>query len=383
MNISPVDQVRTTFVELHQLEPQLIATAPGRVNLIGEHTDYNDGFVFPVAIQFHTAVAAHSRVDRWIVATACDQHNEQVRIDLDAPAKFDPVAPWSNYLRGVIDELRRAGYSLGGADLVISGNVPMGAGLSSSASLEMAIVRVLTQLSDEAIDASTAARIGQAAENNFVGCQCGIMDQLISAAGRAGHAMHLDCRSLQQQHTPLPDELSLLVVDSRLSRRLVDGEYNERRRQCEEVAKVLGVPALRDLSLQQLTEAKYRLDPVSYRRAHHVISENQRTLDFAEALSRNDGTTLSQLMAASHRSMRDDFEITVPAIDKLVDLMSDVIGTAGGVRMTGGGFGGCVVALLPQDLIAQTQAKIAAEYPAFAGHQAEIFVCQASGGAFV
>ncbi|MEQ8516801.1 MAG: galactokinase, partial [Chromatocurvus sp.] len=143
------------------------------------------------------------------------------------------------------------------------------------------------------------------------------------------------------------------------------------------------VPALRDLSLQQLTEAKYRLDPVSYRRAHHVISENQRTLDFAEALSRNDGTTLSQLMAASHRSMRDDFEITVPAIDKLVDLMSDVIGTAGGVRMTGGGFGGCVVALLPQDLIAQTQAKIAAEYPAFAGHQAEIFVCQASGGAFV
>ena len=368
------------------LAPQLFS-APGRVNLIGEHTDYNDGFVLPAAINYRIYMAAAPRADRIIEAVAIDQPDfdgrpARVSFDLDAAIEPDAGAPWSNYLRGVVRELLARGYRLGGANLLIAGNVPLGAGLSSSAALETVCVRALTCLAGEQIGGVEAARVGQAAENHFVGCNCGIMDQLISCLGEEGHALLLDCRSLQTRAVLLPAEMALIVVNSNVKRGLVDSEYNTRRAQCEAVARHFQVAALRDVSLAQLQGERLRLDPLAYRRACHVISENQRTLDAAEALRSGDLRAMGVLMAQSHTSMRSDFEITVPAIDALVDIIKGVVGERGGVRMTGGGFGGCVVALVPAALQAAVIDRVQQDYPDACGLQASIFVCQASRGAF-
>ena len=379
---SPSSAAKFALEQAFNRTAATVATAPGRVNLIGEHTDYNDGFVFPAAIEFHTAVAASPRADRLIRVVAHDADDQIVEFSLDDTPKNDADALWSNYVRGVVGELRGHGFELTGADLGISGNVPMGAGLSSSASLEMAVIKALTELSGESIDPSTAATLGQAAENNFVGCNCGIMDQLVSAAGRKDCAMLLDCRSLEIEYATIPQELTILVVDSKVERRLVDGLYNERRRQCEEVAQALGIAALRDASLTDLTKNRSRLDPTALKRARHVVSENQRTLDMADALTRKDIPTISSLMRASHHSMRDDFEITIPEIDALVSMTDELLGNSGGVRMTGGGFGGCIVALAPHHLIAPLVERIAVEYPKVTGHLAETHLCHASNGSF-
>jgi galactokinase len=379
---TPSEQATAVFTSVFGRTPEIVATAPGRVNLIGEHTDYNDGFVLPVAINFHTAAAASARDDRIIEVVAHDEQDQRVQFSLDALPVLDTAAPWSNYIRGVVGELLKHGFTLCGANLVISGNVPMGAGLSSSASLEMAVIAALARLSKEPIEANTAALLGQAAENNFVGCNCGIMDQLISAAGRPGHALMLDCRSLQMQTIKLPAELSILVIDSKVQRQLVDGEYNERRRQCEEAARHYGVSALRDLTLDQLINGRSDLDGTTYRRARHVVTENQRTLAMANALQQNQLPEIARLMAESHNSMRDDFTITIPEIDHLVDIVKAVIGNRGGVRMTGGGFGGCVVALLPNELVTPVLTSVESNYRQVAKQPAVAFVCQSSGGAF-
>ena len=383
---TPVDLVqrlKDSFAGHFGESAEAILQAPGRVNLIGEHTDYNDGFVLPAAINYYTAIACSPRRDRIIEAVAVDQGNSVVQIHLDEPQALSQTAPWSNYLRGMIQTLKAFGLQLSGANLAIAGNVPVGAGLSSSASLEMAIARALVHLSGEALTGQEAARIGQAAENDFVGCQCGIMDQLISALGEPHSALLLDCRSLATQTVPMPEDLALVIVNSGVKRGLVDSEYNTRRLQCEQVAQQLSVPALRDLTLSQLKAAQNRLDPVAFRRARHVITENQRTLDAAEALRAGDLKQLSLLMAESHASMRDDFEITVPAIDTLVEIIGSVIGQQGGTRMTGGGFGGCVVALVPKALQSQVIETVQKQYPQATGYQPEIFVCEASQGAFV
>ena len=379
---TPSKQAISVFKSIFGRTPEIVATAPGRVNLIGEHTDYNDGFVLPVAINFHTAAAAAARDDRIIEVVAHDEQDQRVQFSLDVPPVLDTAAPWSNYVRGVVGELLKHGFTLCGANLVISGNVPTSAGLSSSASLEMAVIAALTRLSKEYIEANTAALLGQAAENNFVGCNCGIMDQLISAAGRPGHALMLDCRSLQTQTIKLPAELSILVIDSKVQRQLVDGEYNERRRQCEEAARHYGVSALRDLTLDQLINGRSDLDDTTYRRARHVVTENQRTLAMANALQQNQMPEIARLMAESHNSMRDDFSITIVEIDHLVDIVKAVIGNRGGVRMTGGGFGGCVVALLPNELVTPVLTSVEANYRQVAKQPAVAFVCQSSGGAF-
>lgn len=383
LSATPSETATGCFEQAFNQDPSGVWIAPGRVNLIGEHTDYNDGFVFPVAINFHTAVAGATRPDRTIDVIAHDEGNQRVQFDIDAEPQFDEVASWSNYVRGTVAELRKAGYELSGASLAISGNVPLGAGLSSSAALEMSIIAALTGLSGEAINAVTAAKLGQAAENNFVGCQCGIMDQLISAAGRTGAAVMLDCRTLELQSAPIPGELTIVVINSNLRRALVDGEYNTRREQCESAARHFNLPALRDLSLDILSEQASELHPSVFRRARHVVTENQRTLDMVDALKASDMQRISSLMADSHASMRDDFEITTPEIDGLVDIVKTVVGDRGGVRMTGGGFGGCVVALLPQDLVGAALDGVTRHYPAIAGHQATSMICQASAGAFV
>lgn len=379
--LSPSQYVQTEFVKIFAEPPVGVYCSPGRVNLIGEHTDYNDGFVLPAAIQFYTAIAAAPRDDMLVQAVALD-HDSRVQIDLAAVLAKNPAAPWSDYLTGVIREFLQHGYGLRGMNLVISGNVPQGAGLSSSASFEVAIASALKHLHNLAIGGKQAALIGQAAENKFVGMNCGIMDQLISALGKAGHAMLLDCRSLDTRLVPLPENLRLIIINSNVKRGLVGSEYNVRRRQCEEAAAHFGVRALRDVSPDRLERGRSGLVDVVYRRARHIVTENQRTLEAATALANNDLSLLSDLMEESHNSMRDDFEITVKPIDQLVAIVKQVVGTAGGVRMTGGGFGGCVVALAPQGLEADICKAVQQQYASLTGLQENIYVCHAVDGGF-
>ena len=381
-NVDPAVQAHQAFVETYGFAPEFNFRAPGRVNLIGEHTDYNKGFVLPVAINFYTAIAASPRNDSIINVMALNENGSKVSINLDEAQAFDHDNSWSNYLRGVIRELRAEGYKLCGADLVISGNVPLGAGLSSSAALEIVTVSALTKLSGETIDGILAAKVGQRAENNFCGCSCGIMDQLVIALGESENAMLLDCQSLDYKSVTLPEKSSLIIINSNVKRGLVDSEYNVRREQCEEVASFFGTRSLRGITLNDLEANKSELDPVSYKRALHVLTENERTLKAAEVLASGELKKLGSLMAASHLSMKDDFEITVPPIDTLVDIVKDVIGDEGGVRMTGGGFGGCIVALVPEEYESQVIEQVNNQYPELTGLQASIFVCKASPGAF-
>jgi galactokinase len=375
------DKTTQLFQKHFGLPPTHHFRAPGRVNLIGEHTDYNDGFVLPCAINYDTVIAAARRSDDLIVVMAAD-YNEQISVFRLAPdIPSDPAAPWSNYVRGVAWGLLRRGYTLTGANLVISGNVPLAAGLSSSASLEVAVGTALAHLNHLEIDGKTIALNGQQAENEFVGVNCGIMDQFISALGQQDHALLIDCRSLAYRPVPIPAGTAIIIANSNVKRGLVDSEYNTRRQECETAAVHFGVKALRDLSPDVFALHADELSVTVAKRARHVITENARTEAAAAALSQGDLPKMGRLMAESHVSMRDDFEITVPPIDALVEIIGQVIGSAGGVRMTGGGFGGCVVALTPQELAAEVEAAVAQKYPAASGLEATVYICRASAGA--
>lgn len=382
MNSPLLPRLRAAFSNAFGGEPALVVQAPGRINLLGEHTDYNDGFVLPCAIDFHTLVAARPRADGRVRVLAVDLGGAQDHFALDPALQPSAQAPWANYVRGVVRELLAAGWALGGADLAITGNVPRGAGLSSSAALEVAVATAFQQLFNLwALSANAIALLAQRAENDFVGCRCGIMDQLVSARGQAGQALLIDCRSLEVQAVPLPPGLAVMIVHSHVKRGLVDSAYNERRAQCEAAARHFGVPALRDLSLARLTADGAGLDDVAWRRARHVVTENARTLAARDALADGDLVALGRLMAASHDSMRDDFEITVPAIDQLVQILQAAIGSDGGARMTGGGFGGCVVALLPEARVPAVSRAVARHYRAPGGGPGTVMVCQAREGA--
>lgn len=362
LDASLYETVNAAFRQTFGAAADLVARAPGRVNLIGEHTDYNDGFVLPCAIGPSTMVAASARPDGQVHIVASDFSHAEDRFALAPAIERNLAQPWSDYVRGMIMALQEHGYVLGGANIAIAGNLPKGAGLSSSASLEVAVGKAMLALSGTDIDHTRLAQIAQAAECDFVGTKCGIMDQLISAQGKAGHALLIDCRSLELTDAPVPDDVAIMIVHSGVTRGLVDGHYNERRRQCEAAAAAMGVAALRDADLDMLDSAG--LDATTTARARHVITENQRTLDAAMALQRSDLEHLGQLMAQSHASMRDDFEITVPAINQLVALLQSAIGTEGGARMTGGGFGGACVALLPSSQIEAVSAAVLAGYTA-------------------
>lgn len=355
--------------------------APGRVNLIGEHTDYNDGFVLPCAIDYQTVISAAPRPDRTVRVIAADYDNQTDEFSLDAPILAHDSQQWSNYVRGVVKHLLNRDKSFGGADLVISGNVPQGAGLSSSASLEVAVGTVFQQLYHLPLDGAQIALNGQEAENQFVGCNCGIMDQLISALGKKDHALLLDCRTLGTRAVSMPQGVAVIIINSNFKRTLVGSEYNTRREQCETGARFFQQPALRDVSLEQFNTVAAELDPLVAKRVRHVLTENQRTVEAADALERGDLQRMGELMAASHASMRDDFEITVPQIDTLVEIVKETIGDQGGVRMTGGGFGGCIVALVPEELVSQVQEAVAAQYEAKTGIKETFYVCKASEGA--
>ncbi|QDY41379.1 galactokinase [Candidatus Pantoea soli] len=355
--------------------------APGRVNLIGEHTDYNDGFVLPCAIDYQTVIACARRDDRQVRVIAVDYDHEQDSFSLDAPIEPVEAPMWANYVRGVVKHLQKRDASFGGVDMVISGNVPQGAGLSSSASLEVAVGTVFRQLYQLPLDGAAIAVNGQEAENQFVGCNCGIMDQLISALGQPDHAMLLDCRTLSTRAVSLPQDVAVVIINSNFRRTLVGSEYNTRREQCEAGARFFNKPALRDVTLEEFTAAEHQLDKRVAKRVRHVITENARTLEAADALSHGDLQRMGELMAESHASMRDDFEITVPPIDQLVEIVKAEIGTHGGVRMTGGGFGGCIVALMPAGMVDQVKAAVAEKYEAQTGIKETFYVCKASAGA--
>ena len=375
----PVERARASFRERFGAEPALAVVAPGRVNLIGEHTDYNDGFVLPCAIDFGTAVVASPRADGVIRAVAADFGGAE-----DAFSVAGPIAHadgWAEYLRGAVQTLAGRGWTLGGADLAIAGDVPQGAGLSSSASLLVALIETLRTLAGlETVTPTDVAVLARAAENEFVGVACGIMDQLISARGVLGHALLIDCRSLDGRPVRIADGLAVLIVHSGIERGLVGSEYNRRREECERAARHYGVAALRDVDLTMLQARREGLDEVAFRRARHIVTENARVLETAAALEARDTAALARLMATSHASMRDDFEITVPGIDRLVEIMGEAIGTRGGARMTGGGFGGCAVAVLEREVVAGVLDAIASGYRTPLGEVAATYLCTASAG---
>lgn len=376
--------VSNVFEKHFSTTPTHLIQAPGRVNLIGEHTDYNDGFVFPCAINYQTVVAAQKRTDNVVrvIAVDFDEASDEFVISENIE-QSDKL--WANYIRGVVQFLRQravmGGYEFSGADLVVSGNVPLGAGLSSSAALEVVIGQTFKELYSLNISQAEIALNGQQAENEYVGCNCGIMDQLISAKGEDGKALLIDCRDLSTQAFSIPDSLAVIIINSNKKRGLVDSEYNTRREQCESAAKQLGVKALRDATLTDLQQSTIATDSDTFKRARHVISENDRTVAMADALKNSDIAQISQLMRESHNSMRDDFEITVSEIDFLVETIDKALGDTGGVRMTGGGFGGCVVALVPHEKVEEIQQLIADTYHTKTGLKESIYICQPSSGA--
>ena len=360
-------------------KPDLIVRAPGRVNLIGEHTDYNDGFVLPMAIDYDIRIAARARPDRTVRLYSADLDKHDT-FSLDDVRRVGDKPTWADYVRGVADVLQREGYTLRGMDAVISGNVPRAAGLSSSAAMELAAITAFRRLSALDLNPVRAALLGQRAENEFVGMRCGIMDQFISSLGKADHALLIDCRSLDYELVPMPAGARVVVTDSAIRRGLVDSAYNERRAQCEEGARLMGVKALRDVSVEMFEAHQARLPAVTARRCKHVVTEDQRTLDSVEALKRGDLAAFGKLMNASHASMRDGFEITTPDIDTLVEIQQNMPGCFG-ARMTGGGFGGCTVALVQDGAVPAVVEAIEAQYPARTGKTPQVYVCRATDGA--
>ena len=375
------EMIKHVFTKQFGYQAEQVSHAPGRVNLIGDHTDYNLGFVLPAAINFGTEVAIAKRDDNTIRVLAHDLDNQVCELEL-AALSFNPDLMWINYVAGVVYVLQKASLVLQGTDIVISGNVPQGAGLSSSASLQVALIKAFSDLFKLQIDGFTAAKLAQQAENEFVGCNCGIMDQSISAMGAHSHAMLLDCQDLTFQDAPIPENLAIVIVNSNVKRGLVESEYNQRREQCEQVAKHFNVSALRAVTLAELESEQANLSELDYKRARHVITENQRTLDALAALKAIDVSQLGRLMNASHDSLKDDFSTSTAEMDCLVSLIQSQTAEQGGARMTGGGFGGCVVAVMPKALVEAVTQNVKAQYQKQTGLRADVYVCAAVQGAF-
>ncbi|MFN8379171.1 MAG: galactokinase [Anaerolineae bacterium] len=376
-----IRRATAAFVSRYGAPPALVVRAPGRVNLIGEHTDYNDGFVLPMAIDRQVVIALRPRHDGYVVVYS---------LDFDESVEFSPMEMedrregglWIEYMEGVAWALQEAGYTLNGWEGVVGGDVPIGAGLSSSAAIELATARAFAEISDLPWQPAQMALLAQRAENEWVGTKCGIMDQMISAAGVEGRALLIDCRSLETDAVPLPDGTVVVILDTATRRELVTSAYNERREQCEAAAAYFGVPKLRDVSWARFEAEQDGLDPVVRRRARHIISENARTEAAAEAMRRGDAPELGRLMDASHVSMRDDFEITNDALNVMVAI-AQAHPASFGARMTGGGFGGCAVALVSADQAQQFAADVSRDYTAATGLTPAVYVTPAAAGASV
>ncbi|MDP1544479.1 MAG: galactokinase [Anaerolineales bacterium] len=367
------------FAAHFNAKPSFIVRAPGRVNLIGEHTDYNDGFVLPMAIDHGIWLALRPRSDDQVRIAALDLETESA-FELHSLTRGNG---WIEYAKGVANELLKAGYPLNGFDAVMTGDVPRGAGLSSSAAVELAIARAFAAVSNFEWDAPKMARLAQKAENEWVGVNCGIMDQMASAACREGHALFLDCRSLEIQHAPLPKGVSVVILDTSTRRGLVESAYNERRSQCEEAARWFGVQALRDVSIDEFNtkiKSELGLSEVALKRARHIITENARVLEAMEVMKAGSVKRLGELFNASHASLRDDFEVTNDALNIMVTCAQEQDGCFG-ARMTGAGFGGCAVALVEEKKAEAFANAVASAYRRRSGMEASVYVCKASAGA--
>jgi galactokinase len=378
-------ELRQAFI--HQFpgheSPARVFRASGRTNLIGEHTDYNDGFVFPAAIDRATWIATAPRNDR-LLKIHSEHFNETIEFNLDEK-NAAPRKHWNDYVRGVAIMLQKSGVAVPGADILIRNDVPLGAGLSSSASLEVAAASALTALAKYQLTKLEIAQLCQRAENEFVGARVGIMDQFVACFGKSGHAIFLDCRSLQHQAVPLPENIRLVLCNTMVKHSIAAGDYNSRRKSCEEavarLAKVIpGIRALRDVTPDLLQRHAHLLSDVLFKRAHHVVTENARVLAAREALMNSNLELFGDLMQESHASLRDDYEVSCKELDVMVDLANN-FADCFGARMTGGGFGGCTINLVRSDAVEEFAIHMREGYQGATGIAPEIYSCTAADGA--
>ena len=384
-------KVTAAFQSRFGHQPEIVVRAPGRVNLIGGHTDYNEGYVLPVALDRAAWVAAAPIAAREARLRALELSSDVI-FPLDVtPPSFPPTGRdeeggggWADYPRSVAWALQQRGLRLVGLEAVLTSDVPVGAGLSSSAAIEVAFAYTWQQLSGFELERRELALACQQAENDYVGVNCGIMDQMASALGVEGHALLLDCRTLETETVPLPPGVAIVVADTRVRRRLAGSEYNVRRAQCERAVRLLGkhlpdLRALRDTSLDDLKRLRMQLPEIVYQRALHVVTGNMRVLLAAEALRRGDVATLGALMKACHASLRDYYEVSSPELDVLAEAACEVRGCYG-ARLTGAGFGGCIVALVATEAVPDFEAHVSVAYEAAFGRQPDIYVCQSADG---
>jgi galactokinase len=373
------------FAKIYGRPPRWIVAAPGRVNVIGEHTDYNDGFVLPMAIERYAVMAADKSSDGKIRIRDVADGVEPALIDLSSPVM--PGSPkWGNYSRGVVAGMLERGINPGGLDVLLHSTVPLGGGLSSSAALEVCTATLLEAATGKKMNPVEKALLCQKAEHEFANVPCGIMDQFISVMGRQNSLLLLDCRSRETRLVPMADaSVQLLIANTNVRHELSGGEYAQRRSQCETAAKILGVTSLRDATAEMLESAKGKMDEVVFRRARHVIGEIERTVHAAEGIRESNWATVGQLMYASHASLRDDYEVSCTELDAIVEI-AEAIGIKGGIygcRMTGGGFGGCTVALVKTENVEAITNQIAADYKKKTKIEATIFVSRPAAGATI
>ncbi len=378
----PEARAQRFFVKAFETAPRWVASAPGRVNLIGEHTDYNDGFVLPMATEQRTAIAASLTNDRTATLHSVTT-GDTATFSLEGEVRRGAPA-WSNYVRGIVSGFKELKLPVKGFNAVIDSDVPLGGGLSSSAALEIATATLLETMAGRKLDTTTKAMLCQQAERQFAGVPCGIMDQLVSVMGRKDHLLLIDCRDRTGKFVPFTDRsLSLLIINTNVRHALVDGEYARRRAQCETAAEVLGVTALRDATPAMLETARAKMDPLIFRRARHVITENNRTLEAARRIPAGDWEHIGRLMYESHASLRDDYHVSCTELDLVVQ-QAEQIGVAGGVfgcRMTGAGFGGCTVALVQAEKARRIGEIIGEAYLAKTSNYASIFLSRPGAGA--
>ena len=376
------EQTIGLFQERFRSPPTHISSAPGRVNLIGEHTDYNEGYVLPLAVDRYTAVAAAARSDRVLRA-----FSQNLQSSFRAPV--DDLLPrqrpaWSNYVKGIAILLQRSGAELSGTNLCIKGTIPRGAGLSSSAALEVATAHVLRALNNLKQSTMDLVHLCQRAEHEFAGVLCGIMDQYVTTLARSGTALLLDCRTLEAEHIPFPAGVRILIIDTGVRRKLSSSEYNTRREECSAAVRELqtilpDVRALRDLTLEDLSRHGELLPQTLQKRARHVVSENRRVIRATRALRDGDLKELGKLLYESHMSLRHQYEVSCDELDALVDICAECDGVVG-ARMTGAGFGGCVLCLVQQNAVSEVTSRVELEYPARTGAVATPYLCSVEEG---
>jgi galactokinase len=362
--------------------PPAIFCAPGRVNLLGEHTDYNDGFVLPCAIALSTRVAIASRQDHKLVIRS-EGFSEQFEFDLENLPRTQGV--WCDYVLGIAVMLRETGHSIPGANLLVRGEVPIGAGLSSSAAIEVASALAFLSLNEAQLPLPEVAKLCQRTENEFIGARVGIMDQFISCLGKAGYALLLDCRSLEFKLVPIPEDVRIVICNTMIKHDHANGEYNRRREECDEGVRILArwfpkIRALRDVSVEQLEQHASEMPVTIYKRCSHVASENQRVLEGARSLTGGNVQRFGELMRQSHCSLRDLYEVSCKELDVMVEIAEDLPGYRGG-RMTGGGFGGCTVNLVEKQLAPAFAGQMSERYQAACGKKPDVYVCSAANGA--